>query len=94
MVSKDNTCVSCGDVITDCDLCVQDAKTFEVTCNGCGNGKVLADDKLSCLESSSSTIIIVSAVVGGVVLLGAGFAIFKCMKKRKSPLLEEDYEKI
>lgn len=72
MVSKDNTCVSCGDVITDCDLCVQDAKTFEVTCNGCGNGKVLADDKLSCLESSSSTIIIVSALVGGVVLLGAG----------------------
>lgn len=72
LIVKDNTCVSCNAVIADCDLCVQDATSFDVTCNGCGNGKVLADDKLSCQDSSSSTIIIVSAVVGGVVLLGAG----------------------
>lgn len=53
-------------------------------CVICSSGYDLSDDKYSCTESSSaSTIIIVSAVVGGVVLIGAGFAIFKCMSKKK-----------
>ena len=70
----DNTtfkkCVTCADAVTDCQGCTQDNSTFVVTCTKCGNGKVLSDGQ--CKDSSASTIIIVSAVVGGVVLLGAG----------------------
>lgn len=94
MIVVTNACAECSAAIADCNDCVQSAVDLSVTCNGCQNGKVLADDHLSCKDSSSSTIIIVSAVVGGVVLLGAGilwiyigFAIFKCMKKRRSPLV-------
>lgn len=47
-----------------------DPDSKNLVCNHCGNGKVLTDGK--CEDSSASTIIIVSAVVGGVVLMGAG----------------------
>lgn len=62
--------MTCSAIIADCDGCTQDNVTYTVTCNHCGNGKVLNNG--ACEDSSASTIIIVSAVVGGVVLLGAG----------------------
>ena len=59
-------------------------------------GTTLSEDKISCVQDSgsSSTIIIVSAIVGTVILAGAGFAIFKCMKKKSSVsrLLNDDEE--
>lgn len=38
--------------------------------------------------------VIVLIVVGVIVLVGAVFVVIKCIKKRKSPLAEDDYEKL
>jgi len=87
-------CPSCGSAINNCVNCALVGATLQ--CTTCNSDNDLSDDKLACNSKGASTIIIVSAVVGGVVLLGAGFAIFKCMRKKKAGLLpaEEEYEKL
>lgn len=89
-------CASCSSAISNCDKCTQDKTSKAITCTSCGSGKDLKDNTCQDPESSNSdTIIIISSVVGGVVLIGAGIAVFRCMKKRKDSILtEEGYDKI
>jgi hypothetical protein len=72
-VIQSSSCVACGTAINNCQSCLQDFIANVVTCSSCGGGQQVSSDQKSCVDaSSSSTIIIVSAVVGGVVLIGAG----------------------
>jgi len=61
-------------------------------CTSCKDGYDLEDNK--CKKNGIDTLVIVLVVVGVIVLAGAVFVVIKCIKKRKSPLSQDDYEEL
>ena len=60
-------------MIEHCEVCEPIVVPNRTSCQNCSADYTLSDDHLKCQSSSNaSTIIIVSAIVGGVVLIGAG----------------------
>lgn len=64
-------CLGCSALIGDCLECEFQAPFEQAKCAKCIDGKVISDDKYSCVNESH-LVLIVGIVVGVLVVIGAG----------------------